>query len=167
MPPLDRSTLQEANRHQATLPATYTPPTARPGAAPNGVARTQEKGSATANASAHPGEASGPLHSGPAVHPNDLPTPERAPSPNTGSPQLDKKYQRQQATLVASNSKSDNTFRLNKSKNTSAWHSRKLAKGSALGSGRVGNRRVARLHRPWNMTIESRGFFVCRESAEH
>lgn len=58
----------------------YTPPTAR-AAAPAG-----------ANAVSHPVTA---------VHPKDLP-PTARPAPNTGNPQLDKKYQQQQEKLSAS-----------------------------------------------------------------
>ncbi len=41
----------------------------------------------------------------PAVHPNDLPRPEKMPAPNTGDAKLDRKYQQQQEKLEAQQEK--------------------------------------------------------------
>jgi WXXGXW repeat (2 copies) len=40
-----------------------------------------------------------------AIHPNDLPTAERPPAPNTGNPKLDQKYQKQQDKMMAQQTK--------------------------------------------------------------
>jgi hypothetical protein len=44
-------------------------------------------------------------HANPAVHPKDLPPPERAAPPNTGNAKLDQKYQQQQTKLAAQQDK--------------------------------------------------------------
>jgi hypothetical protein len=72
--------------------------TSKPGALsePGVVAATE--GGATHSAAL-------PVNNGPrpntAVHPNELPSVEHAPAPNTGNPKLDQQYQQQQAKLLA------------------------------------------------------------------
>jgi hypothetical protein len=72
--------------------------TARPGEfnERGGVMPAREAGGHYEPPPAHGAEAARP-----AVHPNELPKPERPPAPNTGDAKLDAKYQKQQDQLYA------------------------------------------------------------------
>lgn len=72
-----------------------------------GVVATARPGEFKGGGAARSGEAGRPEGNAgrPAVHPNDLPKPERMAAPNTGDAKLDKKYQQQQDKLQAQQDK--------------------------------------------------------------
>ena len=74
--------------------------TARPGELKGGGVVAAREGGTVHEPAARP-ENNAAARPNPAVHPNDLPRAERAAPPNTGNPNVDKKYQQQQDKLQA------------------------------------------------------------------